>query len=100
MPNLSDHDLDRMDPAWVDSQPESVVRGLLERSLDDLRLVRGLVGQTQVSGANAPGSMPTWQGSGGPGEAVDDALVPAAVDGHSEPAAEPCARSSGAGRPG
>ena len=36
-PNLSDHDLKQIDAAWQAAQPEPVVRGLLNRALEDLR---------------------------------------------------------------
>jgi len=46
MPNLSDHDLQQMDRTWQAGQPEPVVRGLLERALEDLRTARDRLNQT------------------------------------------------------
>ena len=45
MPNLSDHDIRQMDEAWQSAQSESVVRSLLMRTLEDLRVARDRLGQ-------------------------------------------------------
>ena len=61
MPNLSDHDLQQMDPAWQAGQPEPVVRGLLQRALEDLRVARDRLNQTPTNSSRPPSSMPPWQ---------------------------------------
>ncbi len=60
MPHLSDHDLKQMDDAWVSRQPELVVRSLLGRTLDDLRLARDRLNQTPNNSSRPPTSMPPW----------------------------------------
>ena len=57
MPNLSDHDLKQMDPAWQAGRPEPVVRGLLKRALDDLRVARDRLNQRPDNSLRPPGTM-------------------------------------------
>ena len=73
MPNLSDHDLKQMDPAWQAGLPEPVVRGLLKRALDDLRLARDRLNQRPDNSSRPPGSMAPWQRGTTAGEASRDA---------------------------
>ena len=78
MPNLTDHDLLQMDAAWQGAQPDSVLRGLLKRTLEDLRVARDRLNQTPANSARPSGSMPPWQrgeggGDGGNEESGDDA---------------------------
>src|SRR5215207_1371985 len=70
-PNLSDHDLKQMDEAWQVGQSEPVVRGLLNRALEDLRAARDRLNQTPKNSSRPSGSMPPWRG--GTGDASDDA---------------------------
>lgn len=69
-PNLSDHDLKQMDEAWQTGQPEPVVRDLLGRALEDLRVARDRLNQTPKNSSRPSGSMPPWQR--GTGEASGD----------------------------
>ena len=64
-PNLSDHDLRQMDPAWQQQQSEPTVRGLLARALDDLRLARDRLNQTPDNSSRPSGSMPPWHRGAG-----------------------------------
>ena len=50
-----------MDEAWQGCQAEPVVRGLLKRALDDLRLARDRLNQTPGNSSRPSGSMPPWQ---------------------------------------
>lgn len=61
MPNLSDHDIRQMDEAWQSAQSESVVRSLLMRTLEDLRVARDRLGQNSSNSSRPPGSMAPWQ---------------------------------------
>ena len=61
MPNLSDHDLRQMDEAWQGAQPETVLRGLLKRTLEDLRAARDRLNQTPANSSRPSGSMPPWK---------------------------------------
>lgn len=70
-PNLSDHDLKQMDEAWQVGQSEPVVRGLLNRALEDLRAARDRLNQTPKNSSRPSGSMPPWRG--GTGDASSDA---------------------------
>ena len=63
-PNLSDHDLRQMDPAWQQQQPDGTVRALLARALDDLRLARDRLNQTPANSSRPSGSMAPWQRGG------------------------------------
>ena len=72
MPKLSDHDLKQMDTAWQDAQPMAVVRSLLARALDDLRVARDRMNQNPNNSSRPSGSMPPWARTG----------VAAAVDEH------------------
>jgi hypothetical protein len=65
MANLSDHDLKQMDDAWQHQQPEPVVRALLKRTLDDLRVARDRLNQNSTNSSRPSGSMPPWQGADG-----------------------------------
>ena len=65
MANLSDHDLKQMDEAWQGKQPELVVRALLKRTLDDLRVARDRLNQNSTNSSRPSGSMPPWQGADG-----------------------------------
>jgi len=97
MPNLSDHDLKQMDPAWQQRQPEPTVRGLLERALDDLRQARDRLNQNPTNSSRPPTSMEPWR-RGGAAEpeaaAVADDSEPAepaqaaSPEGEGEPAAK------------
>lgn len=66
MPNLSDHDLKQMDKAWLSAQSEPVVRSLLMRTLEDLRLARDRLNQNSTNSSRPSGSLPPWQAGGGP----------------------------------
>jgi transposase len=83
MPNLSDHDLKQMDEAWQGGQPEPVVRGLLRRALEDLRLARDRLNQTPSNSSRPSGSMPPWQRGTGDtsGDALGDTPPPGDQDG-------------------
>ena len=59
-PNLSDHDLKQMDEAWQTGQPEPVVRDLLGRALEDLRVARDRLNQTPKNSSRPSGSMSPW----------------------------------------
>ena len=61
MPKLSDHDLKQMDAAWLQAQPDAVVRSVCERVLDELRIARDRLNQTPNNSSRPPGSMPPWQ---------------------------------------
>ena len=61
MPNLSDHDIKQMDEIWQSAQSESVVRSLLIRTLEDLRIARDRLNQNASNSSRPPGSMPPWQ---------------------------------------
>ena len=71
MPHLSDHDLRQMDEAWQGAQPESVLRSLIKRTLEDLRAARDRLNQTPANSSRPSGSMPPWQrgGDGGGSQA-------------------------------
>lgn len=71
-PNLSDHDLRQMDPAWQQQQPDATVRALLARALDDLRLARDRLNQTPGNSSRPSGSMAPWQRAG---TTVDDGAL-------------------------
>jgi len=73
-PNLSDNDLKQMDEAWQMTQPQLVVRGLLNRALEDLRAARNRLNRTPKNSSRRPGSMPPWQH--GAGNALRDELPP------------------------
>jgi len=62
MTHLSDFDLRQMDDAWQDKQPAVVVRSLLKRTLDDLRVARDRLNQNPKNSSRPSGSMPPWQG--------------------------------------
>lgn len=84
MANLSDFDLRQMDGDWQSRQPEAVVRSLLTRTLDDLRVARDRLNQNPKNSSRPSGSMPPWQGStetsrGDDGD-VDDTLLRCGVD--------------------
>lgn len=87
MPNLSDHDLRQMDEAWQGAQPQTVLRGLLKRTLEDLRAARDRLNQTQANSSRPPGSMPPWQRGGvgseatrGDAQASEPTLGPESVE--------------------
>jgi transposase len=61
MPNLSDHDIKQMDEIWQSAQSEPVVRSLLIRTLEDLRVARDRLNQNASNSSRPPGSMPPWQ---------------------------------------
>ena len=63
MANLSDFDLRQMDGDWQSRQPEAVVRSLLTRTLDDLRVARDRLNQNPNNSSRPSGSMPPWQGN-------------------------------------
>jgi hypothetical protein len=101
-PNLSDHDLKQMDEAWQTGQPEPVVRDLLGRALEDLRVARDRLNQTPKNSSRPSGSMPPWQrGTGDTSSDVSGDTPPGEQDGppsqagdapdepSTEPAAEP-----------
>ena len=91
MANLSDHDLKQMDEVWQGCQPEPVVRGLLKRALDDLRLARDRLNQTPSNSSRPSGSMPPWQRS-----AIADAASQA-LDQGAAGEGQDCAQPSAAG---
>jgi hypothetical protein len=64
MPKLSDHDLKQMDAVWLDAQPEGVVRGVLARALDDLRVARDRLNQNPGNSSRPSGSMAPWARTG------------------------------------
>lgn len=80
MANLSDHDLLQMDQAWQEGQPESVVRALLKRTLDDLRAARDRLNQRPDNSSRPPGSIAPWQRGAGPASDVASDELP-----HDEP---------------
>ena len=65
MANLTEHDLKQMDEAWQGQQPEPVVRALLTRTLDELRVARDRLNQNSTNSSRPSGSMPPWQGADG-----------------------------------
>jgi hypothetical protein len=80
-PNLSDHDLKQMDEAWQTGQPEPVVRDLLGRALEDLRVARDRLKQTPKNSSRPSGSMPPWQrGTGDASSDVSGDTPPGAQD--------------------
>ena len=81
MPNLSDHDLKQIDHVWLDRQPESVVRGLLRRTLDDLRLVRSQLSQTPDDSFCSLQTIPAGHGGTESASAVGEGWVLAPSDG-------------------
>jgi hypothetical protein len=83
MPNISDDDLKKMDHAWQDGQPISVVRELLARALADLRQARPESNEEPDQGPPPAGSMPTWRDPTGPAGACGnpgDGRVPTPED--------------------
>ena len=64
MPKLSGHDLKQMDAVWLDAQPEGVVRGVLARALDDLRVARDRLNQNPGNSSRPSGSMAPWARTG------------------------------------
>ncbi len=84
MANLSDFDHRQMDGDWQSRQPEAVVRSLLTRTLDDLRVARDRLNQNPKNSSRPSGSMPPWQGrtdtSKGDDGDVDDTLLLCGVD--------------------
>lgn len=74
MANLSDHDLKQMDEAWQGRQPEPVVRELLKRTLDDLRVARDRLNQNSTNSSRPPGSMPPWQSTDGKSKVGSETL--------------------------
>jgi len=102
MPNLSDHDLLQMDEAWQVGQPESVLRGLLKRALEDLRTARDRLNQGPKNSSRPPGSMPPWsRGGGGQAGDAEDAPPAKALSGrHSEAADKPPSEAANAEEPG
>ena len=73
MPNLSDHDIKQMDEIWQSAQSEAVVRSLLMRTLEDLRIARDRLNQNSLNSSRPPGSMAPWQG--GDKETASDDLL-------------------------
>jgi transposase len=65
VPNLSDHDLLQMDEDWQSRLPESVVRAVLARALDDLRQARDRLNQNPTNSSRPSGSMAPWTGKSG-----------------------------------
>jgi transposase len=63
-PKLTDHDLKQMDDEWQRKQPEPMVRSLLSRALDDLRVARDRLNQGPNNSSRPPSSVPTWQRGG------------------------------------
>ena len=61
MAHLSDFDLCQMDDSWQSRQPEAVVRSLLTRTLDDLRVARDRLNQNPKNSSCPSGSTPPWQ---------------------------------------
>ena len=74
MPNLSDHDIKQMNEIWRSAQSEAVVRSLLMRTLEDLRVARDRLNQNSSNGARPPGSMAPWQGGDKEAASDDDLL--------------------------
>jgi len=91
MPNLTAHDLLQMDEDWQGAQPDRVVRGLLKRALEDLRVARDRLNQTPANSSRPSGSMPPWQRGAGGGSAQDGS----AHDGPSDD--EPFGQATGGG---
>ena len=60
MAQFSDFDLSQMDEAWQTEQSEAVVRSLLKRTLDDLRIARDRLNQNPNNSSRPSGSMPPW----------------------------------------
>ena len=63
MAHLSDFDIRQMDDDWQDKQPDVVIRSLLKRTLDDLRVARDRLNQNPNNSSRPSGSMPPWQGN-------------------------------------
>ena len=84
MAHLSDFDLRQMDDDWQDKQPDVVIRSLLKRTLDDLRVARDRLNQNPTNSSRPSGSMPPWQSSAdrskGGNDDPDDILLPGGVD--------------------
>jgi len=100
-PNLSDNDLKQMDEAWQVAQPEPVVRGLLNRALEDLRAARDRLNQTPKNSSRPSGSMPPWQRGTGDasGETSQDESPCQADDSPAEPGTEPQAEQASPDEP-
>lgn len=73
MANLSDHDLKQIDAAWLEQQPEAVLRRLAGRLLEDLKAARDRLNQGPGNSSRPPGSMDPWQRGAGKSEAADAA---------------------------
>jgi transposase len=108
-PNLSDNDLKQMDEAWQVAQPEPVVRGLLNRALEDLRAARDRLNQTPKNSSRPSGSMSPWQrGTGDASGGTMDDMLPGEQDEPprqtddtpAEPGAEPAAEHTSPDAPG
>ena len=84
MAHLSDFDLRQMDDDWQDKQPDVVIRSLLKRTLDDLRVARDRLNQNPNNSSRPSGSMPPWQSSSdtskGDNDDPDDILLSGSVD--------------------
>ncbi len=82
MPNLTAHDLLQMDEAWQCAQPDLVVRGLVKRALEDLRVVRDCLNQMPANNARPSGRLPPWQCVARGGSAYEGSVG----DGHADDA--------------
>ena len=76
MSNLSDHDLKQMSEDWQGRQPEPVVRSLLKRTLDELRVARDRLNQNPNNSSRPSGSMAPWRRS----DDLSKAVTPLAED--------------------
>ena len=70
MSKLSDHDLKQMSEDWQGRQPEPVVRSLLKRTLDELRVARDRLNQNPNNSSRPSGSMAPWLRGDAPSEGV------------------------------
>jgi transposase len=75
MKNISDHDLSQMDQAWQDKLPETKVRNLLKRTLEDLRVARDRLNQNPGNSSRPSGSMPPWLGGDNKTKTAEEALL-------------------------
>jgi hypothetical protein len=70
MSKRSDHDLKQMIEDWQGRQPEPVVRSLLKRTLDELRVARDRLNQNPNNSSRPSGSMAPWLRGDAPSEGV------------------------------
>lgn len=98
MARLSDHDLRQMSEEWVASQSEPVIRGLVGRLLEDLRVARDRLNQSPQNSSRPSGSMPPWDKTGRAADAGQ--ADSAATDGEPGASGEPQADEPACGPAG